>query len=382
MDFELAEEMLLVQRTAREFADKELAPVAAKLDAGCIFPRENMKKLAQLGFCGILVPEEYGGAALGNLALAIVCEEINRVCASTGVTLSVHNSLASSPIIRHGTEEQKKKYLPKMASGEWLGAYGLTEPNAGSDAASIETTARKDGGSYVLNGSKIFITTGSEADLIIVFARTNPDKSLRAKGLTAFILEKTYPGFKTGPPEHKLGLRASNTTALFFEDCCVPAENVLGGEGNGFKVAMDTLDGGRIGIASQALGILRACLDASVKYAKDRVQFGKPLAEFQAIQWKIADMATALDAARLLTYRAAQLRDQKKPHTQQAAIAKLFASEAANKAASETVQIYGGVGYTREFPVERFFRDVRITQIYEGTSEVQRLVIARNVLGK
>lgn len=382
MDFELSEELLLVQRTAREFAEKELAPVAAKLDAECIFPRENMKKLARLGFCGILVPEEYGGAALGNLALAIVCEEINRVCASTGVTLSVHNSLATSPIIRHGNEQQKRKYLPKLASGEWIGAYGLSEPNAGSDAASIETTARREGDSYILNGSKIFITTGSEADVIIVFARTNPDKSLRAKGITAFIVEKTFPGFKAGPPEHKLGIRASNTTALFFEDCRVPAENVLGGEGNGFKIAMDTLDGGRIGIAAQAVGILQACLDASVKYAKDRVQFGKPLAEFQAIQWKIADMATALEAARLLVYQAAYLRDRKMPHTRQAAMAKLFASEAACRAASEAVQIYGGVGYTREFPVERFFRDARITRIYEGTSEVQRIVISRNVLGR
>lgn len=382
MLMELTEEQRMLKDTAKDFADNELAPIAAKLDREKAIPRELLKKMADIGLLSIIIPEKYGGVGLGNFELVLALEEINRVCASTGVTVSVHASLCTSPILRFGNDEQKQRYLPRLATGEILGAYALTEANAGSDAASLETTARKDGNDYVLNGSKMFITNGGIAELIIVFARTNPDKSLRAKGITAFFVEAGYKGFKVGKKEEKLGISASNTVELIFEDCRVPKENILFEENKGFTVAMDTLDGGRIGIATQALGIAQASLDASVKYANQRKQFGKFISEFQAIQWKLADMATDIDAARMLVYRAAMMRDKKVPHTREAAMAKLFASTMANKAAKEAVQIHGGVGYTKEFPVERFFRDAKITEIYEGTSEVQRIVISRAVLGK
>ncbi|MBI3270785.1 MAG: acyl-CoA dehydrogenase family protein [Planctomycetes bacterium] len=380
MDFDLSEDLKMIRETARKVADEEIAPRAAALDEGKIFPAESMKKLAELGFCGFLAPEKYGGSGLGNLALVLALEEVNRACASTGVTLSVQNSLVASPLNRFGNEDQKQRYLPKLARGEWLGAYSLTEPGSGSDAAALITSARRDGDFWVLNGSKNFVTTGSYADLLIIFARTNPDASLKAKGVSAFLVEKTFPGFRVGKAEDKCGIRGSDTASLFLEDCRVPAANLLGQEGKGFTIAMDTLDGGRIGIATQAVGIGQACLDASVKYSKERKQFGKLIGEFEAIQWKLAEMATELDAARLLIYRAALLRDRGLPHTKEAAMAKLAASTAANRAAKEAVQIHGGVGYLREFPVERYFRDVRITELYEGTTEIQHLVIARHLL--
>lgn len=376
--FELTEEERLIQQTAREFADSEIAPVAAANDKTSTFPREVVNGLAKLGFLGMLIPARYGGAEVGNFSLVLALEEINRVDASTGVTMSVHNSLASSPIIGFGNEETKKKYLPKMAKGELLGAYALSEAGSGSDAASLQARADKDGNEYVLNGTKSWITTGAEADVYVVMVRTNQNE--RSKGISTFVLERGMKGLTVGKKEDKLGLRASSTVQLIFEDLRVPAQNMLGSEGQGFSIAMKTLDGGRIGIGTQAVGIAQACLDASVAYAKEREQFGQPIGEFQAIQWKIADMATAVEAARLMVYRAARLRDEDTPHTTEAAMAKLFASEIANRAARDAVQIHGGAGYLKDFPVERFFRDARITEIYEGTSEIQRIVISRSLL--
>jgi butyryl-CoA dehydrogenase len=373
--YDLSEEERLVQQTAREFADTEVAPMAAKTDAESRFPRELVDGLSKLGFMGMLVPEEYGGTGLGNFCLVLALEEINRACASTGVTMSVHNSLASSPIIKFGSEETKKKYLPKMATGEWIGAYALSEADAGSDAASLKCRAVKDGNEYVLNGEKTWITTGAEADVYVVMVRTNPDE--RAKGISTFVLERGMKGLTVGRKEDKLGLRGSSTVQIALEDLRVPAANMLGKEGEGFMIAMQTLDGGRIGIGIQSVGIARAALEASSKYAREREQFGKPIGEFQAIQWKIADMATAIDASRLMVYRASRLRDLNEPHTKEAAMAKLFASEMSNRVAREAVQIHGGAGYLKDFPVERFMRDARITEIYEGTSEVQRIVISR-----
>jgi alkylation response protein AidB-like acyl-CoA dehydrogenase len=376
--FELSEEERLIKQTAREFADGEIAPVASENDANCRFPADIVKRLGELGFMGMLIPEKYGGTGLGNFCLVLALEEINRVCASTGVTMSVHNSLTSSPILKFGSEATKKKYLPKMATGELLGAYALSEAGAGSDAVSLTARADKDGNEYVLNGTKSWITTGAEADVFVVMMRTNQE--LRSKGISAFVIDRDTKGFTIGKKEDKLGLRASSTVQLIFENARVPEANVLGQEGEGFKIAMETLDGGRIGIGTQAVGIAQACLDASVAYAKEREQFGKAIGEFQAIQWKIADMATNIEAARLLVYQAAKLRDLGVPHSKQSAIAKLFASEMANQAAREAVQIHGGAGYLKDFPVERFFRDARITEIYEGTSEIQRIVISRSLL--
>jgi butyryl-CoA dehydrogenase len=378
MEFELNEDQKMIQDTARDVAEKVLAPRADELDRTGAFPRENLEALAELGFMGVLVPEEHGGVELGNLELILILEEINRACAATGVTLSVHNSLACGALIKFGNDDQKGRALPKLASGEWLGAYGLTEPEYGSDAASISLSAKKDGEDYVLNGTKVMITSGSEADLVVLLART--DRDAKAKGITAFMVEKGTPGFAPGGKEDKMGIRASDTAELVFENCRVPAANRLGEEGEGFKVAMSVLDGGRIGIAAQAIGIGRAALEASVKYAGERVQFGRPIAKFQAIQWKIAEMATRLDAARLLVHRAAWLRDRGLPHTREASMAKLYASEAGNYAAQQAVQIHGGVGYTKDFPVERYFRDVRVTRLYEGTSEIQKIVISRAYL--
>jgi alkylation response protein AidB-like acyl-CoA dehydrogenase len=379
MDFELSEEMRMIQETARNFADKEIAPVASELERNGTFPHELLKKAAPLGFCGMLIPEEYGGAGLGNLALSLVLIEINRACASTGVTLSVQNSLGTSPIIKYGTEEQKKKYLPRMATGELIGAYALTEPGCGSDAAALTATARKDGDHYVLNGVKSWITQGDEAGIVIVYARTSD--APKAKGISCFIVETDTPGFVAGKKEDKLGIRASSTVEIRFEDCKVPASALLGEENKGFKIAMSTLDGGRIGIASQSIGIAEACLEASIKYSKERVQFGKPIAHFQAIQWKLAEMKTRIEASKLLTYKAAMKRDLDVDHVLDASMAKLMSSTTANFCAREAVQIHGGAGYLKDFPVERYMRDARITEIYEGTTEIQRLVIARNILG-
>lgn len=375
--FELTEEERLIQQTARDFANDRIVPIAAENDRQGRFSKKVLKEMADLGFMSMLIPEEYGGVGLGNFSLALVLEEINRACASTGVTMSVHNSLASSPIIRYGSDETKKKFLPRMATGELLGAYALSEAGAGSDAASLQCRATKDGDYYVLNGTKSWVTTGAEAGIFVVMVRTNPGE--RSKGISSFVVERNTPGFSIGKKENKLGLRASSTVQLVFEDARVPARQILGKEGEGFKIAMETLDGGRIGIAAQAVGIAKASLDASVAYANEREQFGKKIARFQAIQWKLADMATSIDAARLLMYRAARLRDAGEPHTQEAAMAKLFASEMSNRAAREAVQIHGGAGYLKDFPVERYYRDARITEIYEGTSEVHRIVISRNL---
>jgi butyryl-CoA dehydrogenase len=378
MEFDLKEHQQMIKETARDFAEKELKPVAGKLDEEASFPAENVKKLGELGFMGMMVPEEFGGAGLDSVSYAIAVEEISRGCASTGVIMSVNNSLVCQPILEWGTPEQKKKFLPDLATGKKLGAFSLTEPEAGSDAGNIQTTAVPAGDDYVINGTKIFVTSGGKADVVLLVAST--DKALKAKGLTAFLIEKGMPGFKIGKKENKMGIRASETTELIFEDCKVPKANVLGQPGQGFKIAMRTLDGGRIGIAAQAVGIAQACLEAAVKYSKERKQFGKPICEFQAIQWMLANMAVEVDAARFLTLRAAYTKDKGASYSKEAAMAKLFASETAVKSAINAVQVHGGYGYMKEYDVERYFRDAKITEIYEGTSEVQRLVIAASLL--
>ncbi len=379
MDFELGEDLTMVRDMAREFADKELAPRAAKHDREETIDPAVFAGLAELGLWGLTIPEEHGGAGMGNLALAVVLEEINRACASTGVTVSVHNSLVGAPLRLYGTDEQKRRWLPAMAQGDCIGAYGLTEANAGSDAAALETSARLDGDEWVLNGTKLFVTNGDWAGLFVVYARTDPEQS-KSRGITAFLVPREAPGLRVGKKELKAGIRGSSTTEVVMEDCRIPVGSVLGEENRGFHLAMDTLDGGRIGIAAQAIGVAQACLDEAVKYAGEREQFGKPIGAFQAIQWKIADMTTRLDASRLLMYRAAWLRDRGEPCSDAAAKAKLFSSMTANFCADECLQIHGGAGYTDEFPVERLFRDARITEIYEGASDIQRLVIARAAL--
>ncbi len=380
MDFGWSEELTMIRDTAREVAAKEVAPRAAQADREGRFPMEQFRALAKLGFAGMLIPEEYGGSNLGHLAMVTVMEEVNAACASTGVTLSVHNSLVGSPILHWGSEYLKDRYLPKLATGELLGAYALTEPGAGSDAASLKCKAVKKGDRYVLNGVKAWITTGRESDVVIVFATTDPEA--RTRGICAFVVEKAFGGVTVGKVEKKLGIRGSSTVQLFLEDCEVPEQNMLGPVGKGFNVAMHTLDGGRVGIAAQAVGIARASLEAATKYSLERKQFGQPISHFQAIQAKLADMSVRLDASRLLVQRAAWLKDQGLPHTPQAAQAKLFASETANFCADQAVQIHGGAGYTVDFPVERYFRDAKITEIYEGTNQIQRVVIARNLTGE
>ncbi len=379
MDFALSEEHRMIQEAAREFARDVLAPKAAELDRNREFPLENFREAAARGFAGMLVPESLGGSGLDTLALCLVMIEVNRACASTGVTLSVHNSLVCSPLMAHGSEEQKRRWLPRLAAGELLGAYSLSEAASGSDAAALRTVAIRDGDSYVLDGTKLWVTNGSHADVFVVFARTDPD-AYKTKGISAFIVEKGTPGFRVGKKEEKLGIRASSTTELIFENCRVPATHLLGKENSGIHVALRTLDGGRIGIACQGLGIAEACLEASVKYAKERRQFDRPIASFQPIQWKIAEMAARIESARLLIYRAAWLRDRGGPYSFEASVAKLEASRAANYCAREAVQVHGGAGYMVDFPVERYFRDARITEIYEGTTEIQKVVIARHFL--
>ncbi|MCC6409598.1 MAG: acyl-CoA dehydrogenase family protein [Planctomycetes bacterium] len=379
MDFALTEELEAVKATAHEFAEHELLPRATQHDRDAHIEPAVFQKMAELGFWGLTVPEEYGGAALGNLALSIVLEELNWGCAATGVTVSVHNSLVCSPITKYGTAEQKKRWLPKLASGEILGAYCLTEPNSGSDAAALKTRAEKVGSDWVLNGTKVWVTTGSLAGVLIVYARTDPTVH-KAKGITAFIVPTSTPGVTIGKKELKCGIRGSPAVEIIFENVKLGADAVLAEVHRGFPIALDTLDGGRIGIASQAIGIGRACLEASIKYSKEREQFKKPIAEFQAVQWKLADMAAKLDAARLLVHRAAWLRDHGRPCGREAAMAKLLASQACNYAADECLQIHGGAGYTDHFTVERLFRDARITEIYEGATDIQRLVIARSLL--
>jgi len=380
MDFQLTEEQAMVRDMAREFAQKELAPRARKHDEnGCLDP-EVFDMLGELGFWGFTIAEQYGGAGLGNFELALLLEELNAACASTGVTVSVHNSLLGGPITKFGTDAQRQQWLPSLATGERIGAYCLTEPNAGSDAGALVVSATRDGDEWVIDGTKIWVTNGGFAKLAIVYARTSTELK-GPKGISAFIVPLDTPGITIGKPEKKTGIRGSSTTEVVFEKVRVPADALLGELNRGFPIAMDTLDGGRIGIASQAIGIGRACLESSIRYAKDREQFGKPIAAFQAIQWKIADMATRLDASRLLVHRAAMTRDAGERVTLQASMAKLFASQTSNYCADECLQIHGGAGYTDDFEVERLFRDARITEIYEGATDVQRIVVARNLLG-
>ncbi len=377
MNFQLSEEHEMIRKMVRDFANKEVAPTAEERDEEERFDREIFDKMAELGLTGIPWPEEYGGIGSDYLAYCIAVEELSRVCASTGVTLSAHTSLAGWPVYTFGTEEQKQKYLRPMAEGTKIGAYGLTEPSAGSDAGSMRTSAREDGDHYVLNGSKIFITNGGIADIYVVFAVTDPES--KHKGTTAFIVEKDFEGFSVGKKERKLGIRSSPTTEIIFDNCRVPKENVLGELGQGFKIAMQTLDGGRNGIAAQAVGIAQGALDASIDYAKEREQFGKSILVNQGISFKLADMATSIEASRLLTYQAAWLESNKLSYSKESAMAKLMAGDTAMKVTVEAVQVFGGYGYTKDYPVERYMRDAKITQIYEGTQEVQRLVISRMV---
>jgi alkylation response protein AidB-like acyl-CoA dehydrogenase len=379
MDFALDEELTLLRDMARDFAETELVPRATQHDREERIDPQVIHQLGELGLMGLTVPEEYGGAGLGNLALSVVLEEVNRGCAATGVTLSVHNSLVCAPIMKFGNEEQKRRWLPQLATGELLGAYALTEPNSGSDAAALATRAVRDGDHYVIDGTKIWVTTGSLAGVVIVYARTNPSAP-KAKGISAFLVDVTTPGFHVGKHEKKVGIRGSPAVELQFTGMRVPADSLLGELDRGFPIALDTLDGGRIGIGAQAVGIGRACIDAAIKYAKERQQFGRPIGDFQAIQWKIADMSARIDASRLLVHKAAWLRDQRQPCGREAAEAKLIASQACNFAADECLQIHGGAGYTDDFHVERLFRDARITEIYEGVTDIQRLVIARSLL--
>jgi butyryl-CoA dehydrogenase len=374
MQFTLTEEQLAVQKIARDFAQGEVLPKAAEIDREHRHPAELVARLAELGFLGIAIPEQWGGAGMDHVSYILAMEEISRACASTGVIMSVNNSLVCDPINRFGTDVQKKQWLVPLAQGKKLGCFGLSEPEAGSDSAAQRTTAVRDGNEWVLSGVKNWITNGPVSDVSVLFAMT--DKSLGNKGITAFIVPMDAKGVKCGPPDDKLGIRGSKSCQIFLDDVRLPVEGLLGEVGSGFKVAMSTLDGGRIGIAAQAVGIARAALEDSLAYAQTRKTFGKPIAQHQAIQFKLADMATEIEAARLLTLRAAWLKDHKLPFNKEAAMAKLFASDVANKAAREGIQIFGGNGYVTEFPVERHFRDAKITEIYEGTSEIQRLVIA------
>lgn len=378
MDFSLSKTEQLFLQMVRSFAQNEVKPLAAEVDEQERFPEENVAKMAKLGFFGIPFPVEYGGMGGTNQLYSMAVEELSRVCATTGVVVSAHTSLCANLIYELGTEEQRKKYLPKLCSGEWLGAFGLTEPNAGTDASAQQTTAVLDGDHYVINGSKIFITNASKAHVFIVMAMT--DRSLGTKGISAFIVEKGMPGFSVGKEEKKMGIRGSATCELIFEDCIVPKENLLGKEGKGFNIAMKTLDGGRIGIASQAVGIAQGAMDEVIQYVKERKQFGRPLAKFQNTQFQIADLQTAVEAARLLVRRAAWKKDMQLPYTVDAAYCKLFAAETAMHVTTKVVQLFGGYGYTREYPVERMMRDAKITEIYEGTSEVQRMVIGGSLL--
>lgn len=381
MLFELSEEQQLIKDTARDFAAASLVPLATQIDREEKIPESILAKISELGFWGITVPEEYGGAGLDTMSLALVLEQVSYACAATSVTLSVHNSLTCNTLIKYGTAEQKKKYLPRLAKGEIIGAFSLTEPNAGSDAGAIQTKAALSGNNYILNGVKSFVSSAPISGLIVIFARTYPDPTLKAKGISAFLVEPDFPGVKIGPKESKMGMRGSPMSEIILEDAVIPKANLLGQENKGFAIAMEALDCGRIGIAIQSIGIAQACLDASIKYAGERKQFGKTLNEFQSVKWKLVDVATELEASRLLAYQSALLRDKGRPYTKEASMAKLFASIVANKAAKEALQIHGGMGYTKDFPIERYFRDARVTEIYEGTSEVQHLVISKFLTG-
>ena len=378
MNLELTEEQQLLQKSVREFAEAEVKPLAKEIDETGRFPLENFKKGSELGLAGVALPEQYGGAGMDHICYTIVVEELSRVCASTGVIFSVQNSLYCDPVFRFGTEEQKKKFLVPFARGEKIGCYALTEPQAGSNAAALRTKAVRKGDKYIVNGTKAWITTGGVADAAIVYVNTAPEKA--EKGITALVIEKGTPGFSVGKEEKKLGIHGTACTELAFSDCEVPVENRIGAEGEGYKVALTTLDGGRIGIAAQAVGIAQGAFEAALSYAQQRQAFGHPIADFQAIQFMLADMATEIDAARLLARRAAWKQDSGARYSMEASIAKLFASEMSTRVAHKAIQIHGGYGYSQEYPVERAYRDARITEIYEGTSEIQRLVIASWVL--
>lgn len=378
MDFSLSKKEILFRQMIREFAAKEVKPLAAEVDEEERFPEETVRKMARIGLMGIPFPVEYGGAGGDNVLYSMAVEELSAVCATTGVIVSAHTSLCAAPIYEYGTEEQKRKYLPKLCSGEWIGAFGLTEPNAGTDASAQQTMAVEEGDHYVLNGSKIFITNAAYAHVYVVMAMT--DKSQGTRGISAFIVERDFPGFSIGKKEKKMGIRGSATCELIFENCRVPRQNLLGKLGGGFGLAMKTLDGGRMGIASQALGIAQGAMNETVKYVKERKQFGKPIGKFQNTQFQLADLQTKIEAARLLVRMAAWKKDRKLPYGVAAAEAKLFAAETAMEMTTKAVQFHGGYGYTREYPVERMMRDAKITEIYEGTSEVQRMVIAADLL--
>ena len=380
MDFSLSKTEELFLQMIREFAEKEVKPLAAEVDEEERFPLETVEKMAKTGLMGIPVPVKYGGAGGTNLMYGMAVEELSRVCGTTGVVLSAHTSLCCAPIMENGTEEQKMKYLPRLASGEWIGAFGLTEPNAGTDAAMQQTTAVLDGDQYVLNGNKIFITNAVYAHVYVIFAMT--DKSLGNKGISAFIVEKGTPGFSIGKKEKKMGIRGSATTELVFEDCHIPKENLLGQQGKGFAIAMKTLDGGRIGIAAQALGIAQGAYEEAVKYARTREQFGKPIGAQQNLGFKLADMLTKIEAARLLIYKAADKKEHHEDYGLDSAMAKMYASDIALEVVNNALQIHGGSGFIKGIPVEKMYRDAKITTIYEGTNEIQRLVIASKILGK
>ena len=374
MDFNLSREHLLVRKMMAEFTENEVKPIAAETDKTSQYPRENIEKLFDLGVMGMCVPKEYGGTGADPLAAAICVEELSKVCASTGDILATHNGLCCDPILTHGTPEQKAKYLPMLTTGHKVGAFALTEPNAGSDASKSQTEAVLDGDHYVMNGSKIFITNGYVADVFVVFAMT--DKSKGTKGISAFIVESSFPGFSVGKHEEKMGLHGSPTAEIVFTDCIIPKENLLGKEGKGFKIAMQTLDGGRIGIAAQALGIGEGAVNEAIKYTQERIQFGRRLSQFQNTQFQLADMHTRMQAAQYLVYAAATKKQNHEDYSMDASMAKLFAAESASDVTRRAVQLFGGYGYTREYPVERMMRDAKITEIYEGTSEVQRMVIS------
>lgn len=379
MSYELNEEQKMIQAMVRDLAREVILPTAAERDKTKEFPAENLQKMGELGLMGMSVPPEYNGAGVDTISYSLALQEIGYACASTAVIMSVHNSVSCGPIFRFGSDFLKENYLNSLASGEKLGCFAITEPGAGSDPSSQKTTAKKDGDSYILNGTKAWITSGKNSDIVVATAYT--DTSKRHKGISAFVLDKGLPGFTVGPDEDKMGQRASDSTSLIFEDCRVPAENLLGEEGEGFIIAMTALDEGRIGIGSMSVGISQACLDAALSYSKEREQFGNPISSFQGIRWMIADMAVQVEAARLLTFNAAAMKDRGEKFTAEASMAKLFASETANKIAYQALQIHGGYGYSKEYPVERYYRDARVTTIYEGTSEVQRIVIANNVIG-
>lgn len=378
MQIVLTEEQELLRETVRRFAREVVQPRAKEIDESGEFPVDFFRQAGELGLAGVAVPEEHGGAGMDAVSYCLVVEEVSRVCATSGVILSVNNSLVCDPLLKFGNDEQKREFLTPLAAGDKIGCFALTEPGAGSDAASLRTTARRDGDDYVLNGSKVFITNGTHADIAIVFATVDPEKKHR--GITAFAVPCDTPGLTRGAHEYKLGVNASGTTELAFEDVRVPATSRLGEEGEGFKIAMATLDGGRVGISAQAVGVAQGAFDAALAYAREREQFGRPIADFQAIQFYLADMQTEIDAARLLTWKAAWAKENQKRYTLEAAQAKLFSSEMAQRVTNKALQIHGGYGYTREYDVERFFRDARITEIYEGTSEIQKMVIADWVL--